>query len=80
MEDSSQLYTFYEVPVFTARLARFAGGDEALQILYAIQADLLADPIPQAIRARAAAFVICTWNIAARFTCFFCLPSPCRLT
>ncbi|MEP7343461.1 MAG: type II toxin-antitoxin system RelE/ParE family toxin [Acidobacteriota bacterium] len=44
MEDSDHLYTFYEAPVFTARLARFAD-DDALPILYAIQADLLADPL-----------------------------------
>jgi hypothetical protein len=42
-EDSAKLYTFYETPVFTAKLAQVAGED-ALPILYAIQADLLADP------------------------------------
>jgi hypothetical protein len=44
MKDSDQLYTFYEAPVFTARLERFAGAS-ALSVLYAIQDDLLADPL-----------------------------------
>lgn len=44
MEGSDKLYTFYEAPVFTARLARFAN-DDALPILYSIQDDLLADPL-----------------------------------
>jgi hypothetical protein len=42
-EDSARLYTFYETPVFTSKLAQVAGED-AMPILYAIQADLLADP------------------------------------
>jgi hypothetical protein len=42
-EDSARLYTFYETPVFTAKLAQVAG-ENALPILYAIQADLIADP------------------------------------
>ena len=37
-------HSFHEAPVFTARLARFVG-DDALPILYAIQDDLLADPL-----------------------------------
>jgi hypothetical protein len=44
MKDGDQLYTFYEAPVFTARLERFAGAG-ALSVLYAIQEDLLADPL-----------------------------------
>lgn len=43
-EDSARLYTFYETPVFTAKLAQVAG-ENALPILYAIQADLIADPL-----------------------------------
>ena len=43
-DDSERLYTFYEAPVFTARLARFADYD-ALPILFSIQNDLLADPL-----------------------------------
>jgi hypothetical protein len=42
-EDSAKLYTFYETLVFTAKLTQ-AAGEGALPILYAIQADLLADP------------------------------------
>src|SRR5262249_1023541 len=44
-EDSARLYTFYETPVFTAKLAQVTG-ENALPILYAIQADLIADPKP----------------------------------
>lgn len=44
MEDGDNLYTFYEAPVFTARLARFAD-DDALPILFSIQNELLADPL-----------------------------------
>lgn len=43
-EDSAKLYTFYETPVFTAKLAQVAG-ENALPILYAIQADLIANPL-----------------------------------
>ena len=43
MEEAPQLWTFYETPVFTEDLADFLGG-RALDLLYAIQADLLADP------------------------------------
>ena len=43
-EDSARLYTFYETPVFTSKLAQVAGED-ALPILYAIQADLIAAPL-----------------------------------
>ena len=43
-EDSASLYTFYETPVFTSKLAQVAG-ENALPILYAIQADLIADPL-----------------------------------
>jgi hypothetical protein len=42
-EDSARLYTFYETPVFISKLAQVAG-ENALPILYAIQADLIADP------------------------------------
>ncbi|MGH9937837.1 MAG: hypothetical protein ACREAM_16450 [Blastocatellia bacterium] len=42
--DGDKLYTFYETPVFTDRLARFAGAN-VLPVLYAIQRDLLADPL-----------------------------------
>jgi len=41
--DSSKLYTFYETRVFTEDLAAFLG-DRALELLYVIQADLIADP------------------------------------
>jgi hypothetical protein len=44
VEDSASLYTFYETPVFTTKLAQVAS-DNALPILYAIQADLIADPL-----------------------------------
>ena len=44
VEDSARLYTFYETPVFTSKLAQVAG-ENALPILYAIQADLIADPL-----------------------------------
>src|SRR5215475_11076464 len=43
-EDSVRLYTFYETPVFTSKLAQVAGENE-LPILYVIQADLIADPL-----------------------------------
>jgi hypothetical protein len=43
-EDSARLYTFYETPVFTAKLAQVTG-ENTLPILYAIQADLIADPL-----------------------------------
>jgi hypothetical protein len=43
-EDSARLYTFYETPVFTSKLAQMAG-ENALPILYVIQADLIADPL-----------------------------------
>ncbi len=42
-EPGKTLYTFYETPTFTAKLAKLAGED-ALEVLLAIQADLLADP------------------------------------
>jgi hypothetical protein len=42
-EAHGKLYTFYETPLFTAKLARLAG-EQALSILFAIQADLIADP------------------------------------
>ena len=42
-EDPLKLFTFYETPTFTAKLAKLAG-ENALEVLYAIQADLLADP------------------------------------
>jgi hypothetical protein len=44
VEDSARPYTFYETPVFTAKLAQESGLN-ALPILYAIQADLIADPM-----------------------------------
>jgi hypothetical protein len=43
-EDSLRLYTFYETPVFTSKLAQVAS-ENALSILYDIQADLIADPL-----------------------------------
>ncbi len=43
-EEPAHLYTFYEVQTFTAKLAAVAGED-ALQLLYAIQSDLLSDPM-----------------------------------
>lgn len=43
-EDSARLYTFYETPVFTAKLAQVAL-ENSLPTLYAIQADLIADPL-----------------------------------
>jgi hypothetical protein len=42
-EPGKTLYTFYETPTFTAKLAKLAGED-ALEVLLAIQADLLAAP------------------------------------
>lgn len=43
-EDNDRLYTFYETRRFTEDLAAFLG-DRALELLYAIQNDLLADPL-----------------------------------
>ncbi len=43
MEEAPTLWTFYETPVFTEDLADFLGA-KALDMLYAIQADLIADP------------------------------------
>jgi hypothetical protein len=43
MEDSARLYTFYETPIFTSKLAQVAG-ENGLPILYVIQTDLIADP------------------------------------
>ncbi len=43
-KDSDQLYTFNETSQFTADLAAFLG-ERALELLYAIQNDLLADPL-----------------------------------
>ena len=42
-EGQPKLYTFYETPTFTAKLAKLVG-ENVLEVLYAIQADLLADP------------------------------------
>jgi phage-related protein len=42
-EPGKTLYTFYETPTFTAKLAKLVG-ENALEVLLAIQADLLADP------------------------------------
>ena len=44
MENTDRLYTFYEAPIFTTRLDRFIG-ENALSVLYAIQNDLLAEPL-----------------------------------
>ena len=41
--DPEKLFTFYETPIFSLRLADFVG-DNALPMLYAIQHDLLAAP------------------------------------
>lgn len=43
MDEAPALWTFYETPVFTEDLEDFLG-DRALDMLYAIQADLIADP------------------------------------
>ena len=43
MDEAPKLWTFYETPVFTEDLEDFLG-DRALDMLYAIQADLIADP------------------------------------
>jgi hypothetical protein len=43
MDEAPNLWTFYETPVFTEDLEDFLG-DRALDMLYAIQADLIADP------------------------------------
>ena len=42
-ESDPTLYTFYETPVFTEDLADFLGKN-ALDLLFAIQADLIANP------------------------------------
>lgn len=44
MNDSDKLYTFSETRRFTTDLAAFLG-ERALDLLYAIQNDLLADPL-----------------------------------
>jgi hypothetical protein len=86
--DGARLYTFYETPVFTAKLAQVTG-ENALPTLYAIQADLIVDPLRWPVvkgtggarKGRIAdpgsgkgksGSFICTWNIAVRFTCYTC--------
>lgn len=43
-DDSDKLYSFHETPRFIADLAAFLG-ERSLELLYAIQNDLLADPL-----------------------------------
>ncbi len=44
MEDSDKLYTFHETRRFISDLAAFLG-ERSLELVYAIQNDLLADPL-----------------------------------